>query len=114
MPSSQVGFPSDLIVDPPVVETKTGDYVAVNGDFTGRKFIQMDSASPIDFTINTGITNAGAILLVQEGAGQLAVVAGAGVTIKSPGGILTARDQFSVLSIIPVGSNTYYLSGDIG
>lgn len=114
MPSSQVGFPSDLIVDPPVVESKVADYVAVNSDFNGKKLIEMDSASPISFTVNSGITNGGALLLVQKGSGVLSIIAGGGVTIRSAGGVLTAREQYSMLSLIPIGGNIYYLSGDIG
>ena len=113
MPASQVGFPSDLIVDPPVIETKTVDYTALGVDFNGKKIIEFDSATPIRIIINAGYQNAGALLIVQMGLGPLTVEAGANVTLLSPDNALTARAQYSMISIIPRGNDTFFVSGDL-
>lgn len=52
------------------------------------------------------------IQVVQLGAGQTAVAAGAGVTINNPSS-LTARVRYSTLLLTQVAANVWVLSGDL-
>jgi len=51
--------------------------------------------------------------LAQYGAGQTTVVAGSGVTVRSSGGKLNLSGQYSGASLIKIGSDEWYLFGDI-
>lgn len=62
-------------------------------------------------TINGRVTSA--IHLFQEGAGKVSVVAGSGVVIKSPGGLLGTRLQNSVISLMRSDAANWYLFGDL-
>ena len=92
---------------------KTANYVAVTGDFSGNKEIEMDVATANTFTVNSGLTGIEPLAISQGGAGQTTIVAGGGVTILSAGGALKLRVQQSVATLIPIGSNVYRLAGDI-
>jgi hypothetical protein len=52
------------------------------------------------------------IQIVQLGAGQTAVAAGAGVTVSNPSS-LTARAQYSTLVLTQVSANAWVLGGDM-
>ena len=92
---------------------KTANYVAVTGDFSGNKEIEMGMATANTFTVNSGLTGIEPLAISQGGAGQTTIVAGVGVTIYSAGGALKLRVQQSVATLIPIGSNVYRLAGDI-
>lgn len=62
-----------------------------------------DVAFPIGTTIN----------LSADGAGQVSVVAGVGVTINSAGSALKLRVQYSKATLVKTAINTWSLSGDI-
>jgi hypothetical protein len=53
------------------------------------------------------------ILLAQYGAGQTTVVATSGVTIRSSGGKLKLNVQYSGATLIKIGSDDWYLFGDL-
>jgi hypothetical protein len=63
--------------------------------------------SSVDFPIGSNMT------FVQSGTGQLTFVAGAGVTINSPDGLLSTRVQYSAVSITKVASDAWDLIGDL-
>lgn len=91
--------------------TKTASYVAVTGDFSGNKLIEMNVASANTFTVNSGLTGTEPLAIAQMGAGQTTIVAGSGVTILSSQG-LKLRAVDSVVTLIPCGSDRYRLAGD--
>jgi hypothetical protein len=91
--------------------TKTVNYVAVTGDFSGNKLIEMNVASANTFTINSGLTGIEPLAIAQMGAGQTTIVAGSGVTILSSQGF-KLRTVDSCATLIPCGTNRYRLSGD--
>jgi hypothetical protein len=53
------------------------------------------------------------ILLLRNTTGTVAITAGAGVTINAPGNADELANQYSVGSLIYLGSNSFVLSGDI-
>ena len=53
------------------------------------------------------------IELLQYGTGQLSVAAGAGVTIRSANGLLSARAQYSTLSLRKRATDEWVLAGDL-
>lgn len=94
------------------ISTKTGNYVAVSGDFNGRTVIIMDVGTANTLTINTGLTGTEPLTVIQKGAGQTTILAGVGVTFlyaETP----KLRVVNSHVSIIPLGSNTFSITGDV-
>lgn len=53
------------------------------------------------------------ILVEQRGAGQTTMVAGAGVTLNSAGGLLALTTQYSMLTLIKVATDTWTVAGDL-
>jgi hypothetical protein len=53
------------------------------------------------------------IEVLQLGAGQTTIVAGSGVTIRSPGGKSKLSGQYSSASLRKRGTNEWVLNGDI-
>jgi hypothetical protein len=47
------------------------------------------------------------------GAGVVSFAAGVGVTINSFGGLLDIAGQYAVVTLMPKGSNTYTLFGQL-
>lgn len=63
--------------------------------------------SSVAFPVGTTIE------LFQYGAGPLTVSPGIGVTIRSTDGLLSARTQYSALSLRKRGTNEWVLAGDL-
>jgi hypothetical protein len=63
--------------------------------------------SSITFPIGTKID------IAQYGAGQTTIVPGAGVTVRSAGGALKLSAQYSGATIVKIGTDEWYLFGDI-
>ena len=94
-------------------DVKTANYTAVTGDFAGNKLIEMNLATANTFTVNTGLTGTEPLAIAQAGVGQTTIVAGSGVVIYAANGALKLRAQHSMVTLVPIGSNSYRLSGDI-
>lgn len=95
------------------VRTETASYALVAGDFNGETLIALNVATGNTVTLNSGLGVTLPVHITQTGVGQTSIVAGAGVTLQSAGGALLLRAQFSSASIIPLGSETYLVIGDI-
>ena len=91
----------------------TTAYAVVNADFDGQVVHEQDNAAANTVTLNTGLTNTEPFTILQKGAGQTTIVAGVGVTINSASGNLKLTGQFSSAALIPIGSEVYYLVGDL-
>jgi hypothetical protein len=63
--------------------------------------------SSITFPIGTKID------IAQYGAGQTTIVPGIGVTVRSAGGALKLSAQYSGATIVKIGTDEWYLFGDI-
>lgn len=96
-----------------VVEDVTTARVAANADFTGRVIVDMNNAAANTYTVNTGLTVTEPVTIVQKGAGQTTIVAGAGVTIQSAGGLMASASQYSHMVLTPRGADVYYLAGNL-
>ena len=98
-----------------VANTQTDSYTLVLTD--AGKIVVMNKATANTLTIppNSSVafgTNT-RIDLLQYGAGQTSVAAGAGVTIYSSGSKLKLTGQYSGASLWKQGTNTWVLIGDI-
>jgi hypothetical protein len=99
----------------PAINTQTASYTLVLTD--GFKTVEMNNASANNLTVPPNSSVAfpvGTIIdLVQIGAGQTTVVAGAGVTISSKSGNLKLTGQWSGASLYKRATNTWVLVGDL-
>jgi hypothetical protein len=84
-----------------------------NTDFSGGKTLLVDSGSAVALNIPSGLTRTSPVLIVRQGTGTVTVTAGGGVTLNSADGNVALRVRYSSASIIPVGTNSYILVGDL-
>jgi hypothetical protein len=94
--------------------TQTASYAPVLAD--NYKTVIMNSASTTTVTINQNIfpVDATQVTIVRYGVGAVNIVAGTGVTIRSAGGALGLRSQYSSAMIIGIkNTNEFLLIGDI-
>lgn len=93
--------------------TQTNDYTLVAGD--KGTVVEMNKASAVNLTVppNSSVPFAlGTIIEIhQYGAGQVTVVAGGGVTIRSPLGLKLSA-QYATASLRKRGTDEWVLSGD--
>jgi hypothetical protein len=94
---------------------QTASYTLVLSD--ADKLVEMNVATANDLTIplNSSVAFATGtqILLAQYGAGQTTIVATSGVTVRSNGGKLKLNVQYSGATLIKIGTDEWYLFGDI-
>lgn len=83
-----------------------GDLVTGN-NAAAQTFTVPPNAS-VAFPVSTTVINLG-----QLGAGQISIAAGAGVTIRSSGSKLKLTGQYSAASLVKIGTNEWFLFGDI-
>lgn len=107
-----VGFSySNLIV----VNRPTASYTLVLGD--AFRIVDMNVASGNILTIPLNATVAfpvgTQIIVSQFGAGQTTITPTGGVTIRSSGNKLKLTGQYSMATLIKIGLDEWYLSGDI-
>lgn len=89
---------------------KTTAYTVVAADIGTT--VVVNSASAVNVTINTGTLTAGDVFEVwQRGAGQVTMVAGAGMTQRAPAGAKT-RVQYSIIRIWAFSSTEYVIGLD--
>jgi hypothetical protein len=93
------------------LSVKVANYIAVDADFDGNKSINMDMGGPNTVTINTGLTPVEPVTILQIGAGQTTIVAGAGITIRTALG-LKIRARYSAVTLIPLSATEFLLAGD--
>lgn len=54
------------------------------------------------------------LIITQQGAGQVTLTEGSGVTINAPDGTLTLRAQYSSVSLIKMDTDEWVAAGDLG
>ena len=90
-------------------------YTLVAGDL--GKWVTSSNASGVTITVPPSVFVAGNTINVQQtGAGQVTFAQGAGVTITSTGGTVSApklRAQYSACTIICTTSNQFTIVGDL-
>ena len=94
---------------------QTASYTLVIGDADKLVETNVATANNLTIPLNSSVAFATGtqILLAQYGAGQTTVVATSGVTIRSSGGKLKLTAQYSGATLIKIGSDDWYLFGDI-
>lgn len=96
------------------VNNQTANYTAVIGD--ANNIVTMNVGSANTFTVPPNSSVAFAIgttlTVIQLGTGQITLTQGAGVTFNTPSS-LTARAQFSTVSLIQVSANSWVVAGDL-
>ena len=94
---------------------QTASYTLVLSD--ADKLIEMNvgSANNLTIPLNSSVAfpTGTQILLAQYGAGQTTIVATSGVTVRSNGGKLKLNVQYSGATLIKIGTDEWYLFGDI-
>jgi hypothetical protein len=94
---------------------QTASYTLVLSD--ADKLVEMNVATANDLTIplNSSVAFATGtqILLAQYGAGQTTIVPTSGVTVRSNGAKLKLNVQYSGATLIKIGTDEWYLFGDI-
>lgn len=69
---------------------------------------------PLDANMTGGAMDAASTTVFRQGAAlQVAIVAAAGVTINSRGGLTHTAGQFSHIALVKIAANTYDLIGDL-
>ena len=76
------------------------------------EIIQSTAATAITITIPTGLPIGFNCTVVQWGAGQI-TFSGSGLTIINRGGFTKSASQYSVVSILHLGSNNVIVSGEM-
>jgi hypothetical protein len=96
------------------VNTKTSSYTAVLTDENNLVVMNVATAntftvppnSSVAFPVGTTLT------VIQEGAGQVTLTPGAGVTINNPSS-LTTRIQYSTVAVVQIAANVWIAGGDL-
>ena len=98
------------------LNAQTGtSYTAVLGD--DGKLVTCDNASAIALTIPPNSSVAFGIgtqiNIMQLGAGQVTITAGAGVTLRSAGSKLKTSAQYAVATCCKIGTDTWVVVGNL-
>ena len=94
---------------------QTASYTLVLSD--ADKLVEMNVGSANDLTVplnsSVAFPTGTQILLAQYGAGQTTIVPTSGVTVRSNDGKLKLNVQYSGATLIKIGTDEWYLFGDI-
>jgi hypothetical protein len=94
---------------------QTASYTLVLSDADKLVEMNVGSANNLTIPLNSSVAfpTGTQILLAQYGAGQTTIVATSGVTVRSNGGKLKLNVQYSGATLIKIGTDEWYLFGDI-
>lgn len=104
-------MPSEYTAPVTSRDQKTTNYTTVAGDFDGYTILNMNSGSALTLTLAAGLTPTESLHVVQGGAGAVTVAPDTGVTLIGDGTVTAA--QYALFSVIPWGTNTYLLKGEV-
>jgi hypothetical protein len=98
-----------------VANRQTASYTLVLGDADKLVEMNVGSANNLTIPLNSSVAFATGtqILLAQYGAGQTTIVPTSGVTIRSNASKVKLNAQYSGATLIKIGSDEWYLFGDI-
>jgi hypothetical protein len=98
-----------------VTNRQTASYTLVLSDADKLVEMNVGSANNLTIPLNSSVAfpTGTQILLAQYGAGQTTIVATSGVTVRSNGGKLKLNVQYSGATLIKIGTDEWYLFGDI-
>lgn len=86
-------------------------YTLVEADRS--KILIFTNASPVTVTVPSGLSAAFDVMLVQSGAGAVTVSPAGGVTVNAALSATKTAYQYAVATLIPVGTDTFILSGEV-
>jgi len=87
-------------------------YTLVAGDLS--KYVTLDNAAAITLTVPDAVFSAGdQVNLVQLGAGQVTIAAGAGVTLRSEGSKLKIKGQYGVATLLFLAADEAVVLGNL-
>jgi hypothetical protein len=94
---------------------QTASYTLVLSDADKLVEMNVGSANNLTIPLNSSVAFATGtqILLAQYGAGQTTIVPTSGVTVRSNGAKLKLNVQYSGATLIKIGTDEWYLFGDI-
>lgn len=95
------------------VESISGTtYTLVAGD--QRKWKRTTNGAAVSVTIDTGILSANdEVVIGQDGAGQVTIIQGGGMTLQSLGGNLASAGQYGVIRIKFISTSVATVYGDL-
>jgi hypothetical protein len=100
----------------PVV-TETASFLIEDDTYEG-KFVVCNSSSAVEIELEDSATypaNVGdEIYFMQQGTGQVQIIALGGTTLQAPGNLKKTRAQYSTIGIKYLGSNVWVVMGDLG
>lgn len=91
----------------------TADFSLADSDFAGSVVRRASTAGAFTVTIPAGLTERQPCTIIQTGVGQVTFAPAVGVTVLSADSRLKLRTRYSSGTLIPAGSDTYYLVGDL-
>lgn len=91
----------------------TADHSVTDTDLAGNVYREIGDAADLTVTVPSGLTGTEPVIFERTGAGAVTFAAGSGVTINSADGALALRAQYSSATLVPKGSDTYALIGDL-
>ena len=95
------------------INAQTGTAYTTVANDANRK-ITTNNAAANTVTIQAGLYQIENIIsVIQLGAGQTTIVAGAGVTLRSSTSTFATRTQYSMVTAICIDVNTWLLVGDL-
>ena len=126
---------TDKIADNAVTQAKLADRVVGSAEYdnltlnaqTGttytlvltdaHKFVTLSNASAITLTVppnsSVAFETGDQVNLMQLGAGQVTVAAGAGVTLRSAGSLVKTSAQYAVATLVKIDTDTWVLLGNL-
>jgi hypothetical protein len=100
-------------VPSPAIVDKTASYSIADADLTGNVTQTANSTSAIVVTVPPGLVKLEPITIIRKNTGAVTFAAGAGVSILSADARLSLRSRYSSGTLVPAGSDVYYLVGDL-
>ena len=91
----------------------TADYTVQESDLVSNVVHRVNAAGAVVITVPSGLTGTEPFTVVRKGAGTVTFAAASGVTILSADDSLAIARRYSSAILIPEGSDSYILVGDL-
>ena len=95
-----------------VVNAQSGTSYTLTASDNG-KVITLSNGSAVTVTVPSGLGAGFSCVLIQQGAGQVTVTAGGGVTLESYQSQTKIAGQFAGVSLFAHAANTFNLTGSL-
>jgi hypothetical protein len=109
----QTGPPGDTGPQPSLMVAGNAATAITLSDSDNNTVVRCTAATAITLTIPSTLAAGFSCMVIQAGAGQVTVTAGAGTTLNSFGGLVKTAGLHAPASIIQIAAATYNLSGNL-